>query len=86
MIHEKLSDRRLNQHKQQLIGQITMSQENKLNVMLAMAKSVFYFNHILTLEEISENINSISPLHFQRVAGEMLDAAKMSSLIYEPVI
>ena len=85
MMNEKLSERRFNQHKQQLIGQINMSQENKLNVMLAMAKSVFYFKHILTLEEITETINAISQSQFRQVAGEMLDASKMSTLIYEPV-
>lgn len=84
MMHEKLTDRRLNQHKQQLIGQIYMSQENKLNVMLAMAKSVFYFNKILTLKEIANLINDISLTQFKKVAGEMLDSNKMSSLVYEP--
>lgn len=85
MTDGKISERKFQQHKQQLIGQITMAQENKLNIMLAMAKNVFYFKRILTLKEITENINNISASKFKKVAEEMLDPAKMSSLIYEPI-
>ena len=85
MVEEKISERRFQQHKQQLIGQITMAQENKLNIMLTMAKNVFYFDRIFTLKEITEKINDISIAKFKKVTAEMLDKDKMSSLVYEPV-
>ena len=84
MKNEKMNERRLNQYKQQLIGQITMSQENKLNVMLALAKYSLYFNKILSLAEIIEKINNISIIQYENVAQEILNANNMSTLIYEP--
>ena len=61
-----------------------MSQENKLNVMLALAKYALYFNKILSLEEIIEKINNISIIQYENVAQEILNANNMSTLIYEP--
>ena len=84
MMNEKMSERRLNQYKQQLIGQITMSQENKLNVMLALAKNSLYFSKILSLEEIIEKINNISISQYEKVGLDILNSKNMSTLIYEP--
>jgi predicted Zn-dependent peptidase len=85
MRNEKLTEKKLNNHKQQLIGQITMSQENKMNVMLAMAKNTLYFNRIYSLKDITDRINAITLSQFTAVTNEILDTEKMSSLIYEPL-
>jgi predicted Zn-dependent peptidase len=81
---EKITESKLNQYKQQLCGQITMAQESKLNVMLAMGRSALIGNKIPDLNELISSINDISISQFKEVAGEMLDPSGMSTLIYEP--
>ena len=84
MIEQPISKRQLVAYKKQIIGQITISQEQKLNLMLGMAKSLLYFKKVLSPEEVAEKIESISQKDFMNVAKEILQIKKHSSLTYLP--
>ncbi|MEP7265660.1 MAG: pitrilysin family protein [Bacteroidota bacterium] len=84
LAEEKITERKLNQYKQQLCGQIIMAQENKLNVMLGMGRSALLKGRIPALEELIERIQTITVSKFKSVADEMLDPASMTTLIFEP--
>lgn len=84
MIQIPITERQLGQYKKQMIGQITISHENRLNLMLGMAKSMLYFNKLLSLNEVVANIEKISQKDFMKVAKEMLEVKKHSSLTYLP--
>jgi predicted Zn-dependent peptidase len=68
--------------KQQLIGQIALAQENKVNLMMSMGKSLMLFDTVDTLEEVFRKINKITSKDLLEVANEVLTENKMSSLTF----
>jgi len=85
MTEQLMSERQFAAYKKQLIGQISMGQEHKLNLMLGMAKSLLYFKKIWSMEEVTDNIKNIQHHHFAKVAKEILQLKNHSSLTYLPV-
>lgn len=81
----KLSSNQLKQSKQQLIGQITLSEENNCNVMLGLGKSLLTYNKIESLPETFEKINKITVDDLQNIANDIFDQNKLSTLIYTPI-
>jgi predicted Zn-dependent peptidase len=84
LAEEQLSTRQLEKYKQQLCGQLFMAQENKLNVMLGMARSVLVTGAVPPLDVLINKIQSVNMTMFKNVAEEMLDPKALSTLIYEP--
>ncbi len=84
LIEQPMSERQFAQYKKQLIGQIVISQENRLNLLLGMAKSMLYFNKTFSLKEVSANIENISLADFIKVAKSILNSKHHSSLTYLP--
>jgi predicted Zn-dependent peptidase len=79
---KKLGRYQLHNAKRQLKGQITISSENKENLMLSHAKSFLLYNKIDSIEEICNKIDSISANDLQEIANEIIDESKLSYLIY----
>ncbi len=79
----KLGVLQLQRAKQQLIGQIAISSENRDNAALAMGKSLMLFNKIESLDEVNQKINAITAEEILAVANEILDSKQLSMLIYE---
>ena len=82
---KKLSSSQLQKAKQQLIGQITLSEESKVNVMLGMGKSLLFFNKVDSLETVYAKINKLTVENILEIANEVFDKDQLSSLIYKPV-
>jgi predicted Zn-dependent peptidase len=82
---KKLSSSQLQKAKQQLIGQITLSEESKVNVMLGMGKSLLFFNKVDSLETVYTKINKLTVENILEIANEVFDKDQLSSLIYKPV-
>lgn len=78
------NDRQLKQYKEQLIGQIQLAQENRLSVLLSMAKSLLNLGRIVPLAEINEKIRAVSAVQLRDIARDMLDPSGRSTLIYHP--
>lgn len=81
---KKLSSSQLQKAKQQLIGQITLSEESKVNVMLGMGKSLLFFNKVDSLETVYSKINKLSSENIIDIANEVFAKEQLSSLIYKP--
>ena len=79
-----LGIRQLHATKEQLIGQLAMSEENNASLMLAMGKSMLDKNRIDSIEEIFSKIRNISARQMQDVAIEMFDDSMLSMLTYIP--
>lgn len=82
--NKELSSSQLIKAKQQLMGQITLSEENKANVMLGMGKSLISYNKVDTLDEVQKKISNISSKSILDIANEVFDANQLSTLIYKP--
>jgi len=80
---KKLGVLQLHRAKQQLIGQIAISAENKDNAALALGKSLLLFNTIEDLSEVNKKINDITAEEILDVANEILDKNKLSMLVFE---
>lgn len=79
----KLGILQLQRAKQQLIGHIAISAENKDNAALALGKGLLLFNRIDGLEEINRQINEITAEEILGIANEILDTNQLSMLVYE---
>ena len=70
--------------KEQLMGQLAMSEENNVSMMLMMAKSTLDKNHIESLEDIFDKIKNTTAQDLQDIANEMFDESYMSQLTFLP--
>ncbi len=84
LTNKKLSDTVFKQYKEQLIGQIQLGQENRLSVLLSLAKSQLNLGKIVTLIDVNERINRITSKEVRDLANEILTPKSRSELIYLP--
>ena len=84
LMDKKLSDTVFKQYKEQLIGQIQLGQENRLSVLLSVAKSQLNLGKIVTLKDVNERINRITSKEVKDLANEILNPKSRSELIYMP--
>jgi predicted Zn-dependent peptidase len=73
----------LHRAKQQVIGQLAISFESRLNEMLGMAKNLIHDSGIRDFHQLVREIEGISSADLQQVANEIFDTHKLSSLIYK---
>ena len=83
LMHVPLGQKQLKKAKRQLIGQLAISQENDINLMLSMGKSVLFYNEVNTFEQVEEKIDSISSQDLMDVAKEIFNEDELSYLIYK---
>ena len=79
-----LSARELASAKEQLKGQLALSEENNQGLMIMMGRAVIDLDRVPPLEEVYENINDVDASMLQDIACEMFSEDKLSSLIIEP--
>ena len=81
---KKITSSQLQKAKQQIIGQITLSEENNCNVMLGMGKSILVYNKIEGLKETYNKINEITQEELLAIANQVFDKKQLSSLVFSP--
>lgn len=81
---KKLSVLALNQAKKKFIGQISLAEENHLSVLIAFCKSILDHGKADTLEQIYAKIESVSAEDVIRIANEVFEESKLSSLLFLP--
>ncbi|MCP9769678.1 insulinase family protein [Lacihabitans sp. LS3-19] len=69
--------------KEQLKGQLAMSEESKQGFMLMMAKSLLDLDKVEPLSKIFSDIDNITNAKLSDLANEMFDANHLSTLIYK---
>lgn len=74
----------LQRAKQQIIGQIAISLESKLNEMLSAGKSHLFFDDVETFENIIAKVEAITAKDLQEVANEIFVPDQFSMLTYIP--
>jgi len=80
----KLGSVQLQQAKEKFIGQIALAEENRMSLILSMAKSLIDFNRIDSLEEIFEKINRVTAEELLHISNEIFDPGVLSTLLFEP--
>ncbi|TWR29834.1 insulinase family protein [Mucilaginibacter pallidiroseus] len=74
----------LKQAKEKFIGQIALAEENRLSLIISMAKSLLDFNHIDSLEDIFDKINKVSAPQLLEISNEVFDNDGLITLLFEP--
>lgn len=77
-----LSIMQLHHAKTQFNGQIALSEENRLNIMLMLGKNLVQGYPLDTLDEVMHKINLISAQDLQDIANEIFDFNNISYLAY----
>ena len=70
--------------KEQLMGQLAMSEENNGSLMLLLGKSLLDLGYVERLDEIFDQIRAVTATQLQGLAQEMLREQDLSRLIYWP--
>jgi predicted Zn-dependent peptidase len=79
-----LTKTQLHNTKEQLMGQMAMSEEGNMSFMLMMAKSLLDINRIDTLEELFAQIRTVSSTQLQDLANELCREEDLSYLTFLP--
>jgi predicted Zn-dependent peptidase len=75
-----LTARQLLAGKEQIKGQLAMTEENNLSHMMMMGRSILNRGNVPTLEEIFQTIDETSAVKLQSIAQEMFDPKQLSYL------
>lgn len=79
-----MSELQLKKAKNKFKGQIALAEENRLSMIVAVAKNVMDYDRIITLDEVFEKIDAVSTVEFQEIANDILDEKKLTSLAFVP--
>ena len=82
IVENLLSDSALKAARKQLIGQLSIAQDNAEAQCLSMGKSLLVYGKISTFEQMRQKIESITASQLQETAREILRWERMSTLIY----
>lgn len=75
-----LSERQLSAGKEQMKGQLAMTEENNLSHMMMMGRSILNRGSVPTLEQVFQTIDETSANKLLAIAHEMFDPKKLSYL------
>lgn len=81
-----LSEVQLQKAKNKFIGQIALGEENRIGLIISMAKSLLEYDRIDDLETVFKKIQSVTVAEAEHIAGEILDERNLSSLTFYPLV
>jgi predicted Zn-dependent peptidase len=81
---QQLGTLQLHQTKQKFIGQIALAEENRMSLIISMAKSLIDFNYVDTLPQLFDKINNVTASQLLEISNEIFDESKMITLLFEP--
>ncbi|PKD44404.1 M16 family metallopeptidase [Rhodohalobacter barkolensis] len=82
--NDKVGEKELSEAKSQLKGKLLLSQESTSNRMNRLAKSELYFNRFVTLDELVENIDSVTAGDLLTFSQNFFDADQFSEALLTP--
>lgn len=82
LTNNSLTTQQLAAAKKQFIGQIAMSSDNHENQFLSLGKSFLRHNHYNSIEQITEQIQSITSLQILEIANKLFDKENSNTLLY----
>lgn len=84
MREKKMGTMQLYYAKKQLIGQLALSNEAKLNEMLALGHTALFYDEVDTFEESLDEIRNITAEQLLEVANEIFVPEQFSTLVFNP--
>ncbi|SMG46418.1 M16 family metallopeptidase [Sphingobacterium psychroaquaticum] len=79
-----LTEIQLKKAKNKFKGQIALAEENRMSMIIAVAKNIMDYDRIISLDEVFAKIDAVSAREFHDIAIDIFDEAKLSSLAFVP--
>ena len=79
-----LSETQLQRAKNKFKGQIALAEENRMSMIIAVAKNIIDYNRVITLNEVFEHIDEVTPQQMLHIAQDIFDDKKLTSLAFVP--
>ena len=79
-----LTEIQLQKAKNKFIGQIALGEENRIGLIISMAKSLIDYNKIDDLETVFNKIRAVSTADMANISNEILNEKMLSSLTFYP--
>lgn len=83
---QPLTEIQLQKAKNKFIGQIALGEENRIGLIISMAKSLLEYDRIDDLETIFKKIQSVTTAEAAKITEEILDERNLSSLTFYPLV
>ena len=80
-----LNELQLHKAKNKFIGQIALGEENRIGLIISMAKSLIDHNKIDSLETVFEKINAVTTSQMINVANEVLNIEQLNIFTFSPI-
>ena len=81
---EPLGVKQMNAAREQLFGQLAMTEENNGSFMIMMARSILDRGEVLPIEETYSRIRETTPQTLLTLANDIFDESQFSMLMMEP--
>lgn len=79
------SEVQLQKAKNKFIGQIALGEENRIGLIISMAKSLIDYDKIDDLETVFSKIQAVSTTDIGNITNEILDESNLSALTFYPL-
>ena len=80
-----LTETQLQKAKNKFIGQIALGEENRIGLIISMAKSLLDYNTIDDLQTVFRKIQAVTSAEMAEITNEMLDQKNLSALTFYPL-
>jgi predicted Zn-dependent peptidase len=80
----KLGTLQLQQAKQKFIGQIALAEENRMSLIISMAKNLIDYNRIDSLQHLFDRIEATTDQQVLEISNEIFDERNLITLLFEP--
>lgn len=80
-----LTEVQLQKAKNKFIGQIALGEENRIGLIISMAKSLIDYDRIDSLETVFQKIEAVKTSDMATIANEILDEKNLSVLTFYPL-
>ncbi|KLT64658.1 pitrilysin family protein [Pedobacter sp. BMA] len=81
-----LNDLQLQKAKNKFIGQIALSEENRIGLIISMAKSLIDHNKIDSLEQVFQKINQVTTTGIAQIANDVLNVEQLNIFTFSPIL
>jgi predicted Zn-dependent peptidase len=80
-----LTENQLQKAKNKFIGQIALGEENRIGLIISMAKSLLDYDQIDDLQTVFKKIQAVSTSDMAEIANQTLDESNLSALTFYPL-
>ena len=86
LVEKPLNDLQLQKAKNKFIGQIALSEENRIGLIISMAKSLIDHGKIDSLEQVFEKINKVTTQEIAKITNEVFSPNQLNIFTFSPIL